>query len=99
MLSGVSSSDAGGDGHVGYLAGRYRDGAYSDMWTDVRRCAHATFIGYAPACSCGWRAPAQPVSDIAPLLCHRIWFREHIAGLATSASVAPEPPIVAVATS
>jgi hypothetical protein len=41
-------------GHVGFLAGRYRDGAYSDVWTDVSRCAEGTFVRYAPACTCGW---------------------------------------------
>lgn len=92
MLFTVSPFGAGEEGHVGYVAGRYRDGAYSDIWTDVRRCAHATFTGYAPACSCGWRAPAQPVSAIAHLLCHRIWFREHIAGFVTSCSTSTDSP-------
>jgi hypothetical protein len=32
--------------HHGYIAGRYRDGALSDTWTDVRRCAERTFITY-----------------------------------------------------
>lgn len=40
--------------HAVYVAGRYRDGALSDTWTDVARCARGTFVGYVPACSCGW---------------------------------------------
>ena len=64
-------------GHTGYVAGRYRDGAYSDLWTDVRRCAFRTFTAYAPACSCGWRGSAQPVTDIAYIACRRAWARDH----------------------
>jgi hypothetical protein len=40
-------------GRAGFLVGCYRNGAFSDAWTDVSRCAGGTFIGYAPACSCG----------------------------------------------
>jgi hypothetical protein len=40
--------------HAVYVAGRYRDGALSDTWTDVARCARGTFVGYVPACTCGW---------------------------------------------
>lgn len=65
------------DGHTPYVAGRYRDGAYSDIWTDVRRCAFQTFTAYAPACSCGWRGPAQPVTDVAYIACRRAWTRDH----------------------
>ena len=45
----------GSDNHEGFVAGRYRNGAYSDIWTNVRRCAERTFLAYAPACECGWR--------------------------------------------
>lgn len=69
------------DGHLPYVAGRYRDGAYSDIWTDVRRCAAQTFTAYAPACSCGWRGPGQPVTDIAYIVCRRAWLRDHAAAL------------------
>jgi hypothetical protein len=67
------------DGHVGHVAGRYRNGAYSDLWTDVRRCADLTFTAYAPACSCGWRAAPGPVGDTALIACHRAWVRDHLA--------------------
>jgi hypothetical protein len=40
--------------HAVYVAGRYRDGALSDTWTDVARCAPGTVVAYVPACSCGW---------------------------------------------
>jgi hypothetical protein len=65
--------------HVGYVAGRYRNSAYSDIWTDVRRCAERTFTAYAPACSCGWQGRAQPATDVGHLACRRIWAREHLA--------------------
>ena len=47
------------DVHVGYVAGRYRSGVWSDQWTDVSRCAERTFTDYAPACVCGWRGRAH----------------------------------------
>lgn len=43
--------------HAGYVAGRYRDGSWSDHWTDVARCAIATFTAFRPACRCGWSGP------------------------------------------
>lgn len=51
---GAASSD-----HAVYVAGRYRDGALSDTWTDVARCAPGTFIAYVPACTCGWTGAIQ----------------------------------------
>lgn len=48
------------DGHYGYVAGRYRDGFFSDVWTDVSRCASGTFTAYAPACTCGWLGDIHP---------------------------------------
>ncbi len=48
------------DGHYGYVAGRYRDGLFSDAWTDVSRCASGTFTAYAPACTCGWYGDIHP---------------------------------------
>lgn len=48
------------DGHYGYVAGRYRDGLFSDVWTDVSRCASGTFTAYAPACTCGWHGDTYP---------------------------------------
>lgn len=68
-------------GHAGYVAGRYRDGAYSDLWTDVSRCAERTFVAYAPACSCGWRGPAQPATAAGRMTCWRLWVGDHVEAL------------------
>jgi hypothetical protein len=73
-------------GHVGYLAGRYRDGAFSDHWTDARRCASGTFTAYAPACTCGWRGTSEPITDIAPLACGRRWSTDHLAHLSPASA-------------
>jgi len=57
FVTGTLVTGRGGaspDGHAVYVAGRYRDGALSDTWTDVARCARGTFVGYVPACTCGW---------------------------------------------
>jgi hypothetical protein len=66
--------------HVAYVAGRYRDGVWSDHWTDVSRCADHTFTNYAPACLCGWRGPAHAATQAGHLACQRMWVFEHIAG-------------------
>jgi hypothetical protein len=80
------------DGHVGYVAGRYRNSAYSDIWTDVRRCAERTFTAYAPACSCAWRGRAQAATDVGHLACRRIWAREHLAHAGALAGNSGAPP-------
>lgn len=66
--------------HQGFVAGRYRNGAFSDRWTDVLRCAERTFTAYAPACSCGWRGPLFPASDAGHLGCRRMLVHGHLAG-------------------
>jgi hypothetical protein len=72
-------------GHAGYVAGRYRDGAYSDIWTDVSRCADRTFVAYAPACSCGWRGVARPATTVGRLSCWREWVADHVEELRAAA--------------
>jgi len=79
-------NELGPRGHVGYVAGRYRDGAYSDLWTDVRRCAWRTFTDYAPACSCGWQGPARPITDTTYLACSRDWACDHASVLQDEAA-------------
>jgi hypothetical protein len=57
-------SELGPRGHVGYVAGRYRDGAYSDLWTDVRRCAWRTFTDYAPPARADGEDPNWPCARV-----------------------------------
>ena len=78
-------------GHAGFLAGRYRNGALSDAWTDVSRCADGTFVGYVPACTCGWRGAVQPATAPGRFLSSRAWRDEHLAGL-EACPVAGRPP-------
>ena len=77
VFTGCRDHDAT-DAHAGYVAGRYRNGAWSDDWTDVRRCAEATFAAYAAACECGWRGPAEPATAQGYLSCQRVWVFEHV---------------------
>jgi len=65
-----------GSGHAGYVAGRYRDGSWSDHWTDVARCAASTFTAYRPACRCGWVGPAV-AADAAGHRCARLSSADH----------------------
>ena len=65
------------DTHHGYVAGRYRDGALSDTWTDVRRCAERTFITYVARCRCGWRGNDYPASPDGYLACQRELIKTH----------------------
>ena len=77
-FSGASSRTIDLDAaHIGYVAGRYRGGVWSDCWTDVSRCAERTFTAYAPACNCGWRGPALPATPNGHLACQRAWAFDH----------------------
>jgi hypothetical protein len=82
------------DGHCGYIAGRYRDGALSDTWTDVTRCAHGTFTGYAPACTCGWSSAIQPSTPSGLQACQLTLVAEHLNNLAPA-----RPPVLATVSS
>jgi hypothetical protein len=65
------------DDHEGYVAGRYRDGTRSDIWTDVTRCADATFLAYLPACECGWLGADRDYTESGFRACKRAWLDEH----------------------
>ena len=69
---------AGCGTHQGFVAGRYRNGAFSDRWTDVLRCAESTFTAYAPACSCGWRGRLFAATDAGHLDSRRVLVHEHL---------------------
>lgn len=75
------------DGHVGYLAGRYRSGVWSDQWTEVGRCAERTFTAYAPACTCGWRGSVHPPTPHGQLACQRVWTFEHGSRAASASGI------------
>jgi hypothetical protein len=72
-----AGADAMTDEHEGYVSGRYLDGSASDIWTDVTRCAEGTFIGYHPACECGWTGTEQPRTEAAYRQCQRDWATGH----------------------
>jgi hypothetical protein len=93
LFGGPGFAETGTDvpGHTGYLAGRYRNGAYSDVWTDVSRCAEGTFVGYAAACTCGWRGPVRRADDVGRVRCRREWATGHLAEVA-AAGPAVAPP-------
>lgn len=76
MLFGGLAEDPSGR-HNGYVAGRYRDGSRSDIWTDVTRCAYATFVRYVAACECGWLGQAHPATPAGYEACARELVREH----------------------
>jgi hypothetical protein len=78
MLSNGRRDRGAPEVHDGYVAGRYRDGAWSDRWTEVHRCAEGTFVGYAPACRCGWRGAIFPATPDGLMACQRAWVFEHV---------------------
>jgi hypothetical protein len=78
LTAGAEEAPAG---HAGFLARCYRDGSFSDAWTDVSRCAGGTFVGYVPVCSCGWRGPVQPATSRGRLLSSRLWRDDHLSHL------------------
>jgi hypothetical protein len=82
--------DSGIDQHRGYVAGRYRNGVLSDEWTDVTRCAEATFTAFVPVCECGWRGNAQKPDDSGAERCRREWAYEHVMRLTSAPYPAAE---------
>ncbi|MFC4943171.1 hypothetical protein [Pseudonocardia sp. GCM10023141] len=92
MLFTVAAGPTAPDGHAGFVAGRYRNGAFSDAWTDVRRCAERTFTAYLPGCTCGWTGLAQPASDTGWHRCRRAWFDEHLTRLSEAVASAASLP-------
>ena len=66
------------DIHYGYIAGRYRDGALSDTWTDVVRCAEKTFVAYLARCRCGWLGNAQPSNPDGYSTCQQELISNHL---------------------
>jgi DNA-binding CsgD family transcriptional regulator len=71
--------------HRGFAAGRYRDWSWSEIWTDVSRCASSTFTAVAAGCTCGWRGPAHRPRDGAPDACRWEWVFLHVVTLSWSA--------------
>ncbi len=71
----------GSDEHEGFVAGRYRTGVLSDIWTDVRRCAEGTFTAYVPVCECGWFGSDQSVTESGYAACERAWAEDHFGEL------------------
>ena len=69
--------------------GRYRNGAYSDIWTDVRRCADRTFLAYAGACECGWRGADHPSTEAGHHVALQDWRHDHFVTVTEEGS-APE---------
>jgi hypothetical protein len=72
-----SGADEMTDEHEGYVAGRYRNGSRSDLWTDVTRCAEYTFIAYLPACECGWTGTDSPATEPGHRQCEHDWAAQH----------------------
>lgn len=75
-----SAGSVDGDlaGHEGYVAGRYRNGAISDRWTDVTRCAERTFVHYVSRCQCGWTGADRSATAAGAAAARREWRREHL---------------------
>ncbi|MHA6797071.1 hypothetical protein ACVGVM_26690 [Pseudonocardia bannensis] len=82
MLFIGPEADEATDEHEGYVAGRYRNGALSDIWTDVARCAQGTFTAFLPACECGWRGASQHPDQRGLDKCRTAWLAEHFTRLA-----------------
>jgi hypothetical protein len=72
-----AGADDRADTHCGYVAGRYRDGALSDAWTDVTRCADRTFVRYVARCWCGWLGVGHPASPAGYHACQRELISNH----------------------
>jgi hypothetical protein len=88
-------ADEATDEHDGYVAGRYRNGALSDIWTDVTRCAARTFTAYVAACECGWTGTPKPAVGFHSAQYE--WFQRHfqdVVAVAGGSTVLPRRVIV-----
>lgn len=56
----------------GFVAVSYRDGAISDIWTAVRRCAEHTVTEYRPMCEFGWHGGDRPATEAACQACRQV---------------------------
>jgi len=92
MLFALSQLSAPVAGHAGFVAGRYRDGAASDQWTDVSRCSPRTFTAYAGACTCGWRGAWRGADAVGLVTARRAWLTEHVPSVLSSADRRPAAP-------
>jgi hypothetical protein len=70
------------DTHHGYVAGRYRNGALSDTWTDVTRCAERTFVAYVARCGCGWLGNDHPSNPYGYHTCQQELLSDHLCSIA-----------------
>lgn len=78
-MEGISAGvDDMADIHHSYVAGRYRDGALSDTWTDVTRCAERTFVAYVARCGCGWHGDDHPANPDGYHTCQRELINNHL---------------------
>jgi len=72
--------------HQEFAAGRYRDWSWSDVWTDVSRCASDTFTTIAAACTRGWRGPSHRPRDSALDTCRWEWVFLHAVTLSPAST-------------
>ena len=87
LLTGAVTTD----GHVGYVAGRYRSGAWSDQWTDMSRCAERTFTDYAPGVHVRLARQPRSATTDGHVLCQGACGLEHRID-PTAAATNPGPP-------
>ncbi|HEY2203288.1 MAG TPA: hypothetical protein VGH99_02255 [Pseudonocardia sp.] len=87
-----SGADEATDDHEGYVAGRRADGTRTDIWTDVSRGLPGDFVGYLPACECGWNGTDRPADPDGYRSCQRAWLADHfVAAVAPGLRAGPRP--------
>jgi hypothetical protein len=64
--------------HHRYVAGRYRDGALSDTWTDVNTMRRTSLRAYVARCGCGWLGDDHPANPEGYHTCQRELISNHL---------------------
>ena len=90
LLYRGSDADEFTDEHEGWVAGRFRDGSLSDIWTDVRSCAEDAFTAYLPRCECGWMGTDVSATSGGYHAAERQWQSRHLPTV-VAARPAPRP--------
>jgi hypothetical protein len=70
--------DEGGAEHHCFVAGRKRDGALADVWSDAQAYLDGYYVAYVPRCDCGWTGPPFSATPSGYAACEQLWRDKHL---------------------
>lgn len=70
--------DEGGAEHHCIVAGRKRNGALADVWSDAQAYLDGCYVAYVPRCDCGWTGPPFSATQSGYAACEQLWRDKHL---------------------